>query len=591
MILPFLLVLSAVPQTPEKTTPAVPHSSDGELGASIDALAREAVEKDGVPGLSILVGRDGVVLYSKGYGYADAKRGEPATAETSYSIGSLTRVPLVAAALQLVEAKKLALDAELSTVLPGFPVQGNKVTIRQLLTRTSGIAMPPALAAPKRPPASAKAIEADTKKDARKDDAREDEKKKEEKPPPDVPPQLARDACAAPAPAPTMAPVSAPRNSTPRIWTNAPLDADANGAIGFAPSAQDPEKPVQRPKPAAKPETPAPKGSTGSTEASEEETADEDELPDDPAARTAEIAAVVKLFADVPFAFAPGTAYSEDGGDHLVLALVVAHVSGESTSAYLRKHLLEPLELADTSPCPRGRGTRGFADDCLAPAEERVAELPGLARPIDALRPLCSTVADQFAWQQAIHARKFLDEDSTRILLDATSDRGPDERDAESLAKPRENGPWRFESRSGEVSGFKGRVVHYPDARLTIVVLANCATAPVERIEAAIARDALGLLPPEVEPGDLDLGPDDVARYAGLYQIATTQVRIRERDGKLWFEAPTQPAIRLAYQGKHFFLAADDRDLRITFQVEGDAPAESFTLMRSGLMSTAKRME
>jgi hypothetical protein len=69
-------------------------------------------------------------------------------------------------------------------------------------------------------------------------------------------------------------------------------------------------------------------------------------------------------------------------------------------------------------------------------------------------------------------------------------------------------------------------------------------------------------------------------------------VRIFERDGKLWYEAPTQPAVKLLYQGRHLFVADGDREMRITFQVEDEEkPAGSFTLFRDGLMSTAKRME
>jgi D-alanyl-D-alanine carboxypeptidase len=111
----------------------------GELVARIDSLA-EATLRDGpVAGLTIGVKRGGDLLMVKGYGVADIENSVPMTAETVYRIGSLTKQFTAAAVMQLVEAGLIGLDDPMTRYLPNYPTQGHEVSIRHLLTHTSGI--------------------------------------------------------------------------------------------------------------------------------------------------------------------------------------------------------------------------------------------------------------------------------------------------------------------------------------------------------------------------------------------------------------------------------------------------------------------
>jgi CubicO group peptidase (beta-lactamase class C family) len=73
------------------------------------------------------------------YGLADVDARRPATAATIYEIGSLTKQFTSAAIMKLVEQRRVRLDDDLSKYVPQFPLQGKKVTIRELLNHTSGI--------------------------------------------------------------------------------------------------------------------------------------------------------------------------------------------------------------------------------------------------------------------------------------------------------------------------------------------------------------------------------------------------------------------------------------------------------------------
>ncbi len=115
------------------------NKADAALVARVDALAMEGLEAGPLAGLSIAIVRDGKTVVSKGYGLADIGRGIPATEDTVYRIGSVTKQFTAAAVLQLVEAGRLRLDDDLAPLLPDFPTQGRHVTVRHLLNHTSGI--------------------------------------------------------------------------------------------------------------------------------------------------------------------------------------------------------------------------------------------------------------------------------------------------------------------------------------------------------------------------------------------------------------------------------------------------------------------
>jgi len=105
----------------------------------VDSLAEATLTGGPVASLSIGLRRGDDVLMVKAYGLADIEHDVPATGETVYRIGSLTKQFTAAAVMQLVEAGKIGLDDPITDYLPDYPTQGYDVTIRHLLQHTSGI--------------------------------------------------------------------------------------------------------------------------------------------------------------------------------------------------------------------------------------------------------------------------------------------------------------------------------------------------------------------------------------------------------------------------------------------------------------------
>lgn len=116
----------------------VPAAQPADQAPQIDALFR-AYAAPGVPGASVLVIKDGAVLYKKAYGLANLEDRTPSTTRTNYRLASVTKQFTAMAIMMLAERKKLSLDDRLADFFPGYPAYGNQITVRHLLNHTSGL--------------------------------------------------------------------------------------------------------------------------------------------------------------------------------------------------------------------------------------------------------------------------------------------------------------------------------------------------------------------------------------------------------------------------------------------------------------------
>lgn len=104
----------------------------------LDNYINEEMQRKHIPGLSLAVIVDGAAVIEKSYGVANLELGVPATSDTVYEIASMTKGFTAAAIMLLVEAGKLSLDEPLTRFRPGLPDAWQTVTVRRLLTHTSG---------------------------------------------------------------------------------------------------------------------------------------------------------------------------------------------------------------------------------------------------------------------------------------------------------------------------------------------------------------------------------------------------------------------------------------------------------------------
>ena len=113
-------------------------TEDQQLAAHIDHLLTTTFQAS-EPGAAVIVVRNGQVLLRKGYGLANLELGVPVAPEMVFRLGSITKQFTAVAVLMLVDQGSVSLDDDITTFLPDYPTHGHTITIKQLLTHTSGI--------------------------------------------------------------------------------------------------------------------------------------------------------------------------------------------------------------------------------------------------------------------------------------------------------------------------------------------------------------------------------------------------------------------------------------------------------------------
>ena len=104
----------------------------------MDQVVRASVEAEEFSG-SVLVARDGEVLLDRGYGFANREWSIPNDGDTKFRLGSVTKQFTAVAIMVLSERGLVDLDAPVKTYLPDAPAAWDGVTVRHLLTHTSGV--------------------------------------------------------------------------------------------------------------------------------------------------------------------------------------------------------------------------------------------------------------------------------------------------------------------------------------------------------------------------------------------------------------------------------------------------------------------
>jgi len=131
---------ASMPKKPENIAP-------GDYGSTkeyISRLIEREMKKNDVTGLSIALVDDQRVIWAEGFGFADDANNIPATPETIYRVGSISKLFTATAVMQLAEQGKLDIDQPLQTYLPEFSIKsrfrdGGPITPRTIMTHHSGL--------------------------------------------------------------------------------------------------------------------------------------------------------------------------------------------------------------------------------------------------------------------------------------------------------------------------------------------------------------------------------------------------------------------------------------------------------------------
>jgi CubicO group peptidase (beta-lactamase class C family) len=104
----------------------------------VDQYVQAEMKTRHIPGLALLVSREGKIVRAQGYGWANVELEAPVKPETLFQSGSMGKQFTATAVMMLVEEGKIGLDDPLARYFKDGPPTWNQVTVRQLLSHTSG---------------------------------------------------------------------------------------------------------------------------------------------------------------------------------------------------------------------------------------------------------------------------------------------------------------------------------------------------------------------------------------------------------------------------------------------------------------------
>ncbi len=109
------------------------------VSTRIDDYIRAEMQAQKIPGLSLAVIKNGEIVLAKGYGLANVEHQVPVKPETIFQSGSMGKQFTATAVMMLVEEGKLSLDDKITKFFPDGPGAWRNITVRHLLTHTSGL--------------------------------------------------------------------------------------------------------------------------------------------------------------------------------------------------------------------------------------------------------------------------------------------------------------------------------------------------------------------------------------------------------------------------------------------------------------------
>jgi D-alanyl-D-alanine carboxypeptidase len=128
-----LLLAAGTPAT------AASRQGSGGPGAAVDQLVERYRVGRKIPGIAVAVVRNGRVIKAQGYGTADLELGTPVTPAFRFGLGSISKQFTATAIMQLAEAGRLTVDDPVAKYVDSLPAHWSRLTLRQLLTHTSGL--------------------------------------------------------------------------------------------------------------------------------------------------------------------------------------------------------------------------------------------------------------------------------------------------------------------------------------------------------------------------------------------------------------------------------------------------------------------
>jgi D-alanyl-D-alanine carboxypeptidase len=291
---------------------------------------------------------------------------------------------------------------------------------------------------------------------------------------------------------------------------------------------------------------------------------------------------VIGLFKDQPLDFPPGSSWRYDNSAFYLAGMVVEAVTGRLYADYIRDEVFRALGMTSSSLCG-AHDIPGMASGHDVVSGALTATSITWSLPF-AAGAVCATAADLVRWQSALESGRFISPQSLAMMRSPTVLADGSRIDYGLGTRIGAIGRHAIFGHTGGGGGFATMLMTAPDAKLTVAVLTNTATAPPYDIAELTIRAALH--EPRQPLLDLDAPADELAAIAGLYDSDEGRLEFFECGRKLCHRMPDgstpTPALR---QGRNRYGARPGIEAR--FDPTHGAPWAF--VYEGGLFMDAKR--
>src|SRR5229473_5627984 len=141
-----ICLLASVCAAPGPGFDVAPRQKYIAIARALEPFIEHELREKELPAISVALVDDQQVVWARGFGFADPEKKIPATAQTVYRVGSVSKLFTDIGVMQLVERGELKLDAPITDYLPDFQ-PGNPfhkpITLRELMSHRSGLVREP----------------------------------------------------------------------------------------------------------------------------------------------------------------------------------------------------------------------------------------------------------------------------------------------------------------------------------------------------------------------------------------------------------------------------------------------------------------
>ena len=285
---------------------------------------------------------------------------------------------------------------------------------------------------------------------------------------------------------------------------------------------------------------------------------------------------VIELFKDLPPDFNPGERYASSNWGYILLGAIIEAVSEMAYRTFLLERFFRPLRMQQTrclydEPIVAKRA-RGYSVGAKGIQNARTISmtLP------QAAFGLGSTVSDLLTWTHALRSGQVVSAKSYATMIEpARLNDGSFSEYGFGLLSLEFRGRTAI-THAGGYRGFRAIMSHFQEDDLTVVVLSNLESFPVERAHLALARRALDL-PDLLARARIAVAAADLARCAGPYELDIGPWTIVADDGVLIVPFPV-PHSRYEPFTQTKFQCIDDPEITLHFDQPGEVGYERVTV-------------